>query len=169
MWHMMIRDIFGQTWQENKWATTTHTSSIQVAISSVGNLIWNWSLLSPQWKFGCSLPNDKTLIHERFLGCLRDTWKKVHLTSHVKHQKTCLYLSILVDKSFSVLHEHNFRRSRVVDWRGTLRGFMLAVFRSLRNSSKLIFPSLSMSTSSNSGSMEPFRPVCCSYRNIVRF
>lgn len=37
---------------------------------------------------------------------------------------------------------------------------MLAVLKSLRNSGKLIFPSLSMSASSKSGSMEPFSPVC---------
>ena len=38
---------------------------------------------------------------------------------------------------------------------------MLAFLRSLRNSGKLIFPSLSMSASSSSGSMDPFIPVCC--------
>lgn len=43
----------------------------------------------------------------------------------------------------------------------TLRDLMLAVFRSLRNSNRLIFPSLSMSVSSRSGSMEPLKPVCC--------
>lgn len=37
---------------------------------------------------------------------------------------------------------------------------MLAVLKSLRNSGKLIFPSLSMSASSSSGSIEPFSPVC---------
>nr|GMD58178.1 hypothetical protein Iba_chr11fCG3060 [Ipomoea batatas] len=35
---------------------------------------------------------------------------------------------------------------------------ILAVLKSLRNSDKLIFPSLSMSASSRSGSMEPFKP-----------
>ena len=38
---------------------------------------------------------------------------------------------------------------------------MLAVRRSLRNSDKLIRPSLSMSASSSNGSMDPFKPVCC--------
>ena len=38
---------------------------------------------------------------------------------------------------------------------------MLAFLRSLRNSGKLILPSLSMSASSSSGSMDPFIPVCC--------
>ena len=38
---------------------------------------------------------------------------------------------------------------------------MLAVRRSLRNSDRLIFPSLSMSASSSSGSIDPFKPVCC--------
>lgn len=38
---------------------------------------------------------------------------------------------------------------------------MLAVLRSLRNSDKLIFPSLSMSASSRSGSSEPLKHVCC--------
>ena len=43
----------------------------------------------------------------------------------------------------------------------TVRALMLAVFKSLRNSSRLILPSLSMSASSRRGSMEPFIPVCC--------
>jgi hypothetical protein len=38
---------------------------------------------------------------------------------------------------------------------------MLAVRRSLRNSDRLILPSLSMSASSSSGSIDPFKPVCC--------
>lgn len=38
---------------------------------------------------------------------------------------------------------------------------MLAVLKSLRNSERLILPSLSISASSRSGSMEPFKPVCC--------
>lgn len=44
---------------------------------------------------------------------------------------------------------------------GRLREPMLAVLRRRRNSDKLIFPSLSMSASSNSGLIEPLSPVCC--------
>lgn len=39
--------------------------------------------------------------------------------------------------------------------------FMLAVLKSLRNSDRLIFPSLSMSASSSKGSMDPRNPMCC--------
>ncbi|KAM0067801.1 hypothetical protein Hdeb2414_s0002g00065581 [Helianthus debilis subsp. tardiflorus] len=38
---------------------------------------------------------------------------------------------------------------------------MDVVLNSLRNSDKLILPSLSISASSRSGSIEPFKPVCC--------
>lgn len=53
----------------------------------------------------------------------------------------------------------------VSDGLGTLREPMLAVLSSLRNSDKLIFPSLSMSASSRSGSIEPLSPVCCREQN----
>jgi hypothetical protein len=43
---------------------------------------------------------------------------------------------------------------------------MLAVRRSLRNSDRLIRPSLSMSASSSNGSMDPFKPVCCTSKKI---
>lgn len=52
--------------------------------------------------------------------------------------------------------------ARLADGLGAPLELILAVLRSLRNSDKLIFPSLSMSASSSSGSIEPFRPVCCS-------
>lgn len=43
----------------------------------------------------------------------------------------------------------------------TVGELILAVLKSLRNSDMLIFPSLSISASSRSGSMEPLKPVCC--------
>lgn len=43
---------------------------------------------------------------------------------------------------------------------GLGRLLMLAVLKSLRNSERLIFPSLSMSASSRRGSIDPFSPVC---------
>lgn len=51
--------------------------------------------------------------------------------------------------------------ARAADGLATPRELRLAVLRSLRNSDKLIFPSLSMSASSSSGSSEPLRHVCC--------
>lgn len=56
--------------------------------------------------------------------------------------------------------------ARCADGLATTRELILAVLRSLRNSDKLILPSLSMSASSRSGSIEPLRPVCWCHQRI---
>ena len=43
----------------------------------------------------------------------------------------------------------------------------LAVLKSLRNSCKLILPSLSMSASLRIGCIDPFKPACCRSLLIV--
>lgn len=76
--------------------------------------------------------------------------KKEHMTT------SRIFLNLLLPDGWASIHRAwGFATPLGL---GTL--LMLAVRRSLRNSERLILPSLSMSASSSSGSIDPFKPVC---------
>ena len=71
-----------------------------------------------------------------------------------------------LNKRIYIFLNYILREFRKFDGLVTVFELMLAVLSSLRNSDRLILPSLSISASSRSGSIEPFRPVCCQKRSL---